>query len=135
MEKKKTRDLIAGTLTILLLSAAFCGHSAAGEKMHIDLEGAINLALSQNRAIEITKMKMAETRYKLAEMQSHYFPRLSAGGTYGYNTNPAEISIKKGEYTHLETSLLPREMTGSINLTSPSPSHCHRSLRSDPVWI
>lgn len=101
MEKKKIRDLITGILTILLLSAAFCSHSAAGEKMHIDLEGAINLALSQNRAIEITKMKMAETRYKLAEMRSHYLPRLSAGGTYGYNTNPAEISIKKGEYTHL----------------------------------
>ena len=97
----KTKILLACSALFLTAGVLL----SAEEARSLSLNESIDLALRQNRLVSIMNYNLEKSQYKLKEVKSEYFPRLKFEGTSAYNSDPANLTIKKGEYSYLVDDL------------------------------
>mgnify|MGYP006277614505 CR=1 FL=1 len=77
----------------------------AQDTIFLDRQKALDMAMHNNRLIKIFHYKTKSARAGLAEMKSHYWPRLELEASYAYNSNP-DIHAYKGEFSHIYHDLI-----------------------------
>lgn len=89
-------------ISLFIFSSAL---TYAQDTLFLDLESSKQLAENNNRLIKIFQHKVENSEAQLSEMKSHYYPRVVAEGTFGYNSDP-NIHIYKGEFNHIYDDLI-----------------------------
>ena len=69
----------------MLLSSAVVLSVNAQNKVSIDLDGAIEIALNDNPTIKVAEMEIERQEYVRKETEGSLYPQLSATGNYSYN--------------------------------------------------
>ena len=82
---------------IIGLSACAPAALAAGPRQ-LTLPEAVQLALHQNRALKIARLKVTESEQKKAEAKSSYFPELKNESTFFHTTAFQSIGIPAGAF-------------------------------------
>jgi outer membrane protein TolC len=98
--------------TILL--AYWCGLLQAADTRHFTLKEAVRLAIAQNRALKIARLKVAEIEQKKAGQYAGYFPTLTNQSSLVRVTDLQGVSIPAGALGTAGAALVP-----SQNLTLP----------------
>jgi len=70
----------------------------AAEVRHLTLTEAVHLAISQNRALKIARLKVAESEQRKAGERSAYFPSLKNESNLLHITELEKISIPAGAF-------------------------------------
>jgi outer membrane protein TolC len=79
----------------------------AGELRKLTLEEAVQLAISQNRALKIARLKVTEAEQRKAEQRSSYFPVLTEHAHADANTGIDRVSIPAGALGTVNGTLVP----------------------------
>jgi outer membrane protein TolC len=74
---------------------------------HITLQEAIHLAVNQNHALKIARLKVEENREKKAGERSSYFPSLTNQSNFLHVTDLETIAIPAGGLGHVGNALIP----------------------------
>jgi outer membrane protein TolC len=74
---------------------------------HITLQEAIHLAVNQNHALKIARLKVEENQQKKAGERSSYFPRLTNQSNLLHVTDLETIAIPAGGLGHVGGALIP----------------------------
>ena len=82
---------------IALLSLAL-GSASAAESLKLTLPEAVRLALAQNRALKIARLKVDENEHKKAAARSNYFPEIKNQSTVAHTTAEENIGIPAGAF-------------------------------------
>jgi len=99
---------------IPMLAAIFLNAQAyAGEIRNLTLEEAVQLAISQNHALKIARLKVKEAEQRKAEQRSSYFPVLTDHALADENTGLEHVAIPAGALGTLNGTLVPYK---NINL-------------------
>jgi outer membrane protein TolC len=106
---------VLGIVTLGLLPA-FAQH--ASEVRHLTLTEAVHLALGQNRALKIARLKVVENQHKKEGERSSYFPSITNHSNADYVTDLENIGIPAGAFGAAAGGLVP-----SRNVTIPQGSH------------
>jgi outer membrane protein TolC len=91
-------------LALLFLAAR---NFYAAEPRQLTLPEAVRLALAQNRALKIARLKVVEDEHKKAAARSGYFPEIKNQSTAGYTTVESNIEIPAGAFSASPGSLVP----------------------------
>ena len=95
----------------LLASLELCllggPQTGLAEVRHITLQEAIHLAVSQNHALKIARLKVDESQQKKAGEHSSYFPRLTNQSNLLHVTDLETVAIPAGGLGHVGSSLIP----------------------------
>ena len=83
------------------------------EVRHITLQEAIHLAISQNHALKIARLKVEENQQKKAGEHSSYFPSLTNQSNLLHVTDLETVSIPPGGLGHIGSTLIP---AGGVSL-------------------
>jgi hypothetical protein len=83
----------------------------AAEVRHLTLTEAVHLAISQNRALKIARLKVAESEQKKAGERSAYFPSLKNESNLLHVTDLEKISIPAGAFGMAAGSEVPARNT------------------------
>ena len=96
-------------LVVLILAASCATHTlAAAEVRKLTLPEAVQLALQQNRALKIARLRVAENEAKQAVARSKYFPIVQNQSTVFHSTAEQNIEIPAGAFGRLPNAgLLP----------------------------
>ncbi|HTF69355.1 MAG TPA: TolC family protein [Edaphobacter sp.] len=88
---------------------ALLGLPQAGlaEVQHITLQDAIHVAVNQNRALKIARLKVEENQQKKAGERSSYFPSLTNQSNLLHVTDLETIAIAAGGLGHVAGALIP----------------------------
>ena len=70
----------------------------AAEVRHLTLTEAVHLAINQNRALKIARLKVAESEQRKAGERSAYFPSLKNESNLLHITELEKISIPAGAF-------------------------------------
>lgn len=73
----------------------------------LTLNEAVHLALSQNRALKIARLKVVEIYYKKAGERASYFPRLTNQSTALHVTDLQNLAIAAGSLGSVGGQLVP----------------------------
>src|SRR5262249_14933922 len=84
-------------ITLAGLLAGICP-AAAAEAKRLTLPEAVQLALSQNRALKIARLKVAENEQKKASAKSSYFPEIKNQSSFVHTTAVENIEIPRGAF-------------------------------------
>jgi outer membrane protein TolC len=77
------------------------------EVRHITLQEAIHLAVNQNHAIKIARLKVEENQEKKAGERSSYFPSLTNQSNLLHVTDLETVAIPAGGFGHVGGALIP----------------------------
>lgn len=102
MKKKVQAKKFSGMLvfsTVLSLCQGFM--LSAQDRMTVDLEQAVNLALQNNHLLNIKKLQISEKQQKVNEDRIKYLPTIAIGGSYQYNASLPSLSIYQGQFGKL----------------------------------
>src|ERR1700761_1813130 len=94
---------------ILLLAAAtfaMVALHAAGSR-NLSLQEAVQLALNQNRALKIARLKVTEAEQRKAQQRSSYFPVVSDHARAEASTGADHITIPAGSLGTVSGTLVP----------------------------
>jgi outer membrane protein len=80
----------------VLLLAMTIGNASAADPMQLTLPDAVRLALAQNRALKIARLKVVETEQKKAVARSNYFPEFKNQSSVLHTTSLENIEIPRG---------------------------------------
>jgi outer membrane protein TolC len=83
----------------------------AAEVRHLTLSEAVHLAISQNPALKIARLKVAESQQKKAGERAGYFPSLKNTSTISHITELQIIGIPAGAFGSAGGSLVPSHNT------------------------
>ena len=83
----------------------------AAEVRRLTLTEAVHLAISQNRALKILRLKVAESQHKKAGEHSGYFPSLKNDSHLSHVTELQSIVIPAGAFGTAAASLVPTRNT------------------------
>lgn len=83
----------------------------AAEVRHLTLNEAVHLAISQNRALKIARLKVAENEQKKAGQRSDYFPSITNQSNILHVTELQNISIPAGAFGTVGGSSVPSQTT------------------------
>ncbi len=83
----------------------------ADDVRHLTLTEAVHLAISQNRALKIARLKVAENEQKKAGERSSYFPSLKNESNILHVTDLQNISIPAGAFGTVGGSYVPSQNT------------------------
>jgi outer membrane protein TolC len=84
------------TLTVAALGLLSCVTQYAADTRKLTLTEAVHLAISQNRALKIARLKVAEQQQKKAGERSAYFPSITNQSNALYVTDLQNIGIPAG---------------------------------------
>jgi outer membrane protein TolC len=88
MNRRFIAGLIAGAL----------GHAFAADPMNLTLPDAVRLALAQNRALKIARLKIQENEQKKAGARADYFPKVTNESKFLHTTSVENIDIPRGAF-------------------------------------
>ncbi len=88
---------VAGIILPFLLIA----ESVSQDISVLSLDKAVEIALQNNRLLNIKKLQVNEKEQKVTESRIKYLPVVGLGGSYQYNTSLPSISIEKGRFGQL----------------------------------
>jgi len=80
---------------------------ASAEVRHITLEEAIHLAVNQNHALKIARLKVEENQQRKAGERSSYFPSLTNQSNLLHVTDLETVAIPAGGFGHAGDVLIP----------------------------
>jgi outer membrane protein TolC len=80
---------------------------ASAEVRHITLEEAIHLAVNQNHALKIARLKVEENQQRKAGERSSYFPSLTNQSNLLHVTDLETVAIPAGGFGHAAGALIP----------------------------
>jgi len=101
------RTLAIGGLAVLSVV-----QSTAAEMRHLTLTEAVHLAVSQNRALKIARLKITENEQKKAGERSAYFPSITNQSNALHFTELQNIVIPAGSLGTAAGTLIPAQSTG-----------------------
>jgi outer membrane protein TolC len=81
----------------ILFACAF-GNASAAEPMKLTLPEAVQLALAQNHALKIARLKVAENEQKKAGAKADYFPKIKNESNFLHTTSLENIEIPRGAF-------------------------------------
>ena len=81
--------------TLLLLAL---GSASAADSLKLKLSEAVRLALAQNRALKIARLKTVENEQKKTAARSSYFPEIKNQSTVAHTTAQQNIEIPAGAF-------------------------------------
>jgi outer membrane protein TolC len=81
-----------------VLFALIAGNAHAADSMKLTLPEAVRLALSQNRALKISRLKVLENEQKKASAKSAYFPEIKNQSSVVRTTASQNIEIPAGAF-------------------------------------
>ena len=98
---------------IFIISASIVASTSqyAADVRHLTLTEAVHLAISQNRALKIARLKVAENQQKKAAQRSAYFPSLTNESKLLHVTSLQNIGIPAGAFGVAGGSLVPGQNT------------------------
>jgi outer membrane protein TolC len=99
-----SRSVIAVAVGIVAATSQY-----AAEVRHLTLVEAVHLAISQNRALKIARLKVAESEEKKAGERSAYFPSLRNESNLLHITELESISIAAGAFGMAAGSEVPAQ--------------------------
>jgi len=92
--------------TFLLSLCFFIGAATRGQDtLNLSINQSLEMARNNNRLIKIFQHRIENQQGKLSEMKSHFYPRVRAEGTMGYNSDP-NIYVNEGEFNHIYDDLI-----------------------------
>ena len=94
--KRKFRLLPSATACTGLLCCL--SHALAADIRQLTLQEAVQLALRQNRALKIARLKLVENEQKKAAAKSGYFPELKNQSSFLHTTALENIEIPAGAF-------------------------------------
>jgi outer membrane protein TolC len=77
------------------------------EVRHLALQDAVHLAINQNRALKIARLKVDENQQKKAGERSSYFPSLTNQSNLLHVTDLETVAIPAGGFGHVGGALIP----------------------------
>jgi outer membrane protein TolC len=77
------------------------------EARHLALQDAVHLAINQNRALKIARLKVDENQQKKAGERSSYFPSLTNQSNLLHVTDLETVAIPAGGFGHVGGALIP----------------------------
>jgi outer membrane protein TolC len=95
------------TLGIAVLAVLSAVPQDAAEIRRLTLTEAVHLAISQNRALKIARLKVTENEQKKAGERSAYFPSITNQSNVMHITELQNIGIRAGAFGTVEGSLVP----------------------------
>jgi len=87
--------MIRWSLVIFLLAV---GHASAANSVKLTLPEAVRLALAQNRALKIARLKVLENEHKKAAARAGYFPEIKNQSTVARTTAEENVVIPSGAF-------------------------------------
>jgi outer membrane protein TolC len=83
---------------LALLFACALGHASAADSMKLTLQEAVRMALAQNRALKIARLKVMENEQKKAGARADYFPKIKNESNVLHTTALENIEIPRGAF-------------------------------------
>ena len=74
------------------------GNASAADSMKLTLPEAVRLALAQNRALKIARLRVVENEQKKAAARTGYFPEIKNQSTVAHTTAEENIEIPSGAF-------------------------------------
>lgn len=74
------------------------GQASAADPMNLTLPEAVQLALAQNHALKIARMRIQENEQKKAEARADYFPKIKNESNFLHTTSVENIEIPRGAF-------------------------------------
>jgi outer membrane protein TolC len=103
------RANVSRTLGIAVLAVLSAVPQNAGEIRRLTLTEAVHLAISQNRALKIARLKVTENEQKKAGERSSYFPSITNQSNVMHVTALQNIGIPAGALGTVGGSLVPAQ--------------------------
>ncbi|HET9318599.1 MAG TPA: TolC family protein [Bryobacteraceae bacterium] len=103
------RAYLFRTLATAGLAVSSAVSQNTGEVRRLTLTDAVHLALSQNRALKIARLKVAESEQKKAGERSEYFPKISNQSNLLHITELQNIGIPAGAFGTVGGTLVPAQ--------------------------
>lgn len=100
------------TLAIAGISVLVAPRLDAADALHLTLTEAVHLAISQNPALKIARLKVAENEQKTAGEHSAYFPKITNQSNLLHITDLENIVIPGGTLGAVAGSLIPAQNVG-----------------------
>src|SRR5580704_12443921 len=101
------RAKILRTLALAGLGALAAGPQYGADPRHLTLAEAVQLAIAQNRALKMARLKVTENEHKKAGEHSEYFPRISNQSNLLHVTEVENIVIPAGALGTVGGALVP----------------------------
>jgi len=105
-----TTGIIVSAITVLMMISPALNAQNTTKKLN--LQQIQELALKNNRYLKIKQLQVNEKQQKINEDRVKFFPNVSVGANYQYNTNLPELTIDKGSFGILP--MLAMTPTGSL---------------------
>jgi outer membrane protein TolC len=103
------RSYLFRTLAMAGLAAFSVAPQNAGELRRLTLTDAVHLALNQNRALKIARLKVVESEQKKAGERSEYFPKITNQSNLLHITEFQNIGIPAGAFGAVGGALVPAQ--------------------------
>jgi outer membrane protein TolC len=94
-------------LTALALQAAAQQHAA--DVVHLTLTDAVHLAINQNRALKIARLKVTENEHRKAGEHSGYFPTVTNESSVRHFTELQIVTVPAGAFGMVAGTLIPSQ--------------------------
>src|SRR5260370_14456416 len=104
MRFSRKRALITVGLSVLAAAPQY-----AADMRHLTLTEAVHLALAQNRALKIARLKVVENEQKKAGEHSAYFPALTNQSNVVHVTELQQIDIPAGAFGGVNGTAIPSQ--------------------------
>src|SRR5579862_5963752 len=118
MRCRNVLTVLAVTTALLPVTTRTAAYAQPAEVRRLTLNEAVHLALAQNRALRIARLKVSENQHKQSGERSSYFPSVSNESHAMYLTNLQNIGIPAGTFGIVDGGLVP-----SQNVSIPQGSN------------
>jgi len=96
-------------LTVVALSVLGAAPQFAAEPRHLTLTDAVHVAIAQNRALKIARLKVTENEQKKAGEHSAYFPTLTNQSNALHITELQQVGISAGAFGVVSGTAVPAQ--------------------------
>ena len=103
------RDTISRIFAIVGLAAPLASPQHAAEVRHVTLTDAVHLAISQNHALKIARLKVVESEQKNAGERSAYFPKITNQTNALHVTDLENITLPAGAFGTAAGTFIPSQ--------------------------
>ena len=105
MRFSRKHALIAAGLSVLAAAPQY-----AADMRHLTLTEAVHLAVAQNRALKIARLKVMENEQKKAGEHSGYFPALTNQSNVVHTTETTQVAIPAGAFGVVNGTAIPPQV-------------------------
>src|SRR5580658_9379433 len=106
MKCKNVLNVLAVTTALSPMTTQTAAYAQPVEVRRLTLTEAVHLALAQNRALKIARLKVSENTHKQSGERSSYFPSISNESHAMYLKNLQNIGIPAGTFGIVDGGLV-----------------------------